>query len=76
MDTVTSPRVVMTVVLGLVVITLALVIGSIILVVHGDNVPDSIWTLAGGGLGGLTALLASTRSVQAQPPTPPAPPVV
>jgi hypothetical protein len=71
-----TPRaVIMAVVVLIGAITLAIIVGAVLLILNNDTVPDSLWTLAGAGLGGLTALLASTRAaVDASPSPAPAQP--
>jgi uncharacterized membrane protein len=55
------------VVLLLGLITLLLVGGAIAMTCLDKNVPEALWTLAGGGLGAFTALLANTRSTPDAP---------
>ncbi len=44
------------------VIALVLVAGAIFLTFQEKDVPDALWTLAGGGVGAFSSLLARTSS--------------
>jgi hypothetical protein len=66
----TPKNVVMAVVILIGVITLALVAGAVVLIVANKSVPETMWTLAGTGIGALAALLVSTRAGDVTSPAP------
>jgi len=69
----TSPKVVQSVTLGLILVVLVGLVGVVILAATGSAVPEVIGSVTTTALGALAALLVSTRTGAEPPPHPPEP---